>query len=63
MGDVAQMLALNAQLLPVVHYLFAEVNPVPVKMAMAEMGLCRSELRLPLAEGAPPPEGLLDGLG
>ena len=62
-GDVAQMRALNAQLLPVVHYLFAEVNPVPVKMAMAEMGLCRSELRLPLAEGAPPPEGLLDGLG
>lgn len=62
-GDVAQLRALTARLLPVVQYLFAEVNPVPVKMAMAAMGLCTSELRLPLAEGAPPPEGLLDGLG
>lgn len=62
-GDVAQMRALNAQLFPVVQYLFAEVNPVPVKMAMAAMGLCEHELRLPLAAGTRPPEGLLDGLG
>lgn len=62
-GDVAQMRALNATLFPVVQYLFAEVNPVPVKMAMAEMGLIEAEFRLPLAPGNPPPAGLLDGLG
>lgn len=62
-GDVAQMRALNAQLFPVVQYLFAEVNPVPVKMAMAAMGLIDAEYRLPLAPGKAPPAGLVDGLG
>ena len=28
--------------------LFSEVNPVPIKYAMAKAGLCRNELRLPL---------------
>jgi 4-hydroxy-tetrahydrodipicolinate synthase len=28
--------------------LFIEANPIPVKWALAEMGLIRSELRLPL---------------
>ena len=28
--------------------LFSEVNPIPVKAALSEMGFCRNELRLPL---------------
>ena len=36
--------------LPLISSLFLQVNPVPVKTALAKMGLCSSELRLPLAE-------------
>ena len=61
-GDIETLRALHAQLLPVVEYLFAESNPVPVKAAMAAMGLCENALRLPLAPGAAPPKGLLDDL-
>ncbi len=34
--------------MPLIRLLFCEVNPVPVKAALAKMGLCRNELRLPL---------------
>ncbi|MGM9683058.1 MAG: dihydrodipicolinate synthase family protein, partial [Eubacteriales bacterium] len=30
--------------------LFCEVNPVPVKTAMAHLGYCSEEMRLPLCE-------------
>ena len=33
-----------------VSLLFAETNPAPLKYAMELLGLCKSELRLPLAE-------------
>lgn len=33
--------------------LFAETNPVPVKAALAMMGLCQEELRLPLVSPCP----------
>jgi len=61
-GDVAAARAEHAALYPIVRYLFTEPNPVPVKMMMGEMGLCRSELRLPLAPGALPDEALLPDL-
>ncbi len=38
------------KLLDLINALFCEVNPVPVKTAMAEMGLCDIEMRLPLCE-------------
>ena len=34
--------------LPLVNALFSEVNPIPVKAAMAAMGYCEDFLRLPL---------------
>ncbi len=42
--------AMQAQLryLPLVDALFCEVNPIPVKAAMAAMGYCEDILRLPL---------------
>ena len=38
------------KLLDLINALFCEVNPVPIKTAMAEMGLCDIEMRLPLCE-------------
>lgn len=42
--------ALKAQLLflDFIKLLFKETNPAPIKYAMSVMGLCRSEIRLPL---------------
>ncbi|MCH9756785.1 MAG: 4-hydroxy-tetrahydrodipicolinate synthase [Gammaproteobacteria bacterium] len=39
---------LQAALLPLHEGLFVEANPIPSKWALAEMGLIRNELRLPL---------------
>ncbi len=54
-GRNAEAAALSARLLPLVRLLFADTNPSPVKAAMASFGLCRDEVRLPLA----PPEPAL----
>lgn len=47
-GDVAGSAALQLELLPLINALFCEVNPIPVKAAMAAMGFCENYLRLPL---------------
>src|SRR6266540_95719 len=47
-GDVARARAANDRLLPLHRRLFVEANPIPVKWALAEMGLINGELRLPL---------------
>ena len=48
-GDSAEAQKINAQLLPLMGAMFLESNPIPVKTALAEIGLIASpELRLPL---------------
>ena len=47
-GDIAQAIAINKPLIPLNQKLFVEPNPVPVKWAMAEMGLIPTGIRLPL---------------
>ncbi len=47
-GDVAGSAALQCELLPMINALFSEVNPIPVKAAMAAMGWCENYVRLPL---------------
>ena len=47
-GDVAGSRKLQIELYPLVQALFSEVNPIPVKAAMAAMGYCEDYLRLPL---------------
>ena len=47
-GDVAGAMAMQKQYLPLVNALFCEVNPIPVKAAMAALGFCQNYLRLPL---------------
>ncbi len=48
-GDIKTARAINDTLLPLHRRLFVEGNPVPVKWAMAQMGLIASGIRLPLA--------------
>ena len=47
-GDIAGSAALQYQYLPLINALFSEVNPIPVKAAMAAMGWCENYVRLPL---------------
>lgn len=47
-GDVKRAMELQFKLLPLHRNLFIEANPIPVKWAMARMGLCGGTLRLPM---------------
>ena len=47
-GDVAGAAKLQMDYLPLINALFSEVNPIPVKAAMAAMGWCENYLRMPL---------------
>jgi len=47
-GDVAGSAGLQKEYLPLINALFSEVNPIPVKAAMAAMGFGEDYLRLPL---------------
>jgi 4-hydroxy-tetrahydrodipicolinate synthase len=48
-GDTARAIAINNRILGLHNKLFVEPNPVPVKWALAEMGMMPPGLRLPLA--------------
>ena len=48
-GDVKKARELNLKLLPLHQRLFVEANPIPVKWALAEMGMIEYGLRLPLS--------------
>lgn len=52
-GDIAGSAKLQLDLLPLIQALFCEVNPIPVKAAMAAMGYCENFLRLPLTQMEP----------
>ncbi|MBQ2564269.1 MAG: 4-hydroxy-tetrahydrodipicolinate synthase [Oscillospiraceae bacterium] len=47
-GDVAGAAEIQCELFPLIRALFCEVNPIPVKAAMAAMGFCENYLRMPL---------------
>ncbi len=47
-GDVKTARELNFKLLPLHQKLFVEANPIPVKWAVAQMGLIGAGIRLPL---------------
>jgi 4-hydroxy-tetrahydrodipicolinate synthase len=48
-GDVKKARELNLKLFPLHQKLFVEANPIPVKWALAEMGMIEPGLRLPLS--------------
>ncbi len=47
-GDLAEAQRLHYELLPLFKGLFLETNPMPVKAALAKMGLIQNVLRMPL---------------
>ena len=49
-GDVKRAREIHYQLLPLFGALFCEVNPIPVKAALALMGLVQDDIRLPLTQ-------------
>ncbi|MEM1371948.1 MAG: 4-hydroxy-tetrahydrodipicolinate synthase [Pseudomonadota bacterium] len=47
-GDFRQALTLQDQLMPLHDVLFAETNPMPAKYALARLGFCKADARLPM---------------
>ena len=47
-GDISGAAALQYKYHSLINALFSEVNPIPVKAAMAAMGWCENTLRLPM---------------
>ena len=47
-GDVRQATAIHMRLLGLHKHLFSEPSPAPTKWALAQLGRCKNELRLPL---------------
>lgn len=47
-GKNKEAAEIQLKLLPLINALFSETSPIPVKAAMARMGMCQDELRLPL---------------
>jgi 4-hydroxy-tetrahydrodipicolinate synthase len=52
-GDFARARAVHARILPLMQINFVEANPVPVKAAMAAMGLLDEIYRLPMCSPKP----------
>ncbi len=49
-GDYRDASSLHYEYLELMEVLFTDVNPIPVKAAMAAAGLCSGQLRLPLTD-------------
>jgi 4-hydroxy-tetrahydrodipicolinate synthase len=47
-GDFVKAREIHYRLLPLMRALFVETNPIPIKQALAFMGKCANELRMPL---------------
>jgi 4-hydroxy-tetrahydrodipicolinate synthase len=52
-GDARRAMEIQRRLLPVHKHLFVEANPIPLKWAMARMGLCGPAMRLPMTPLSP----------
>ncbi len=59
-GDLAKARALHHRLMPLFKGCFVESNPIPVKAAMARLGLMRSEVRPPLSEATDATKQIID---
>ena len=59
-GNVQRAMEIQFKLLPLHKALFVESNPIPVKWAVARMGLCGQALRLPLTVLTPANQPVLE---
>lgn len=53
-GDVRCAREIQVAAMPLIRALFCEVNPIPVKEALAQMGLCDAVYRMPLVPMSEP---------
>ncbi|HLI78625.1 MAG TPA: 4-hydroxy-tetrahydrodipicolinate synthase [Candidatus Binataceae bacterium] len=53
-GDFARAREIHYKMMPLMRALFIETNPIPVKQALAFMGRCANELRMPLCPMSAP---------
>ena len=59
-GDARSAMEIQFKLMPVHKNLFVEANPIPVKWAMARMGLCGATMRLPMTPLAASNEAVVE---
>lgn len=59
-GDYETAVNIQIENYDLMHNLFLEVNPIPVKTALEMMGLCASTMRLPLCEMGTANKSLLE---
>ena len=52
-GDMTTARRIHLKMFPLIKSLFVETNPIPIKAAASLLGLCRTELRLPLTAISP----------
>jgi 4-hydroxy-tetrahydrodipicolinate synthase len=57
--DIDRFAQLRDQLDPLYRSLAAETNPMPIKFAVAQLGYCQSEVRLPLLPTSTPTQALI----
>ena len=60
-GNAREAMALQNRMLPLHKHLFVEANPIPLKWAMASMGLCGATMRLPMTPMATSNEPVVEG--
>lgn len=61
-GDRAEAARLHARLFPLMKANFLESSPIPVKWAVARIGLCEGHLRLPLTPLSPSLHGKMESI-
>jgi 4-hydroxy-tetrahydrodipicolinate synthase len=60
-GDARRAMEIQFRLIPLHKHLFVEANPIPVKWAVARMGLMGAALRLPMTQLAKANEAVVEG--
>jgi 4-hydroxy-tetrahydrodipicolinate synthase len=61
-GDEGEYGRLSGELAPLFDACFVESNPIPVKAALRILGLCSSEMRLPLTEATKETFGIMENV-
>ena len=60
-GDARGAMEIQRKLMPLHRHLFVEANPIPVKWAMARMGLIGGAMRLPMTPLSAASESVVEG--
>ena len=61
-GDFKKSLSMQNEIMELAQKLFCDVNPIPIKEAMFQLGLCSKALRLPLCSTTQENENMISDL-